>query len=70
MINLNIFNFEGYQVAKLKEIESQLTASDYKEFLTFLTGQTMTIDPNGDTLIFYSDISSFLTGLKRAFIIY
>lgn len=66
MIKLNLFEFERYLVVKLKDIESQLTASDYKSFLAFLTGQTMMIDDDRNTLIFYSDIAKFLVKFKKA----
>lgn len=69
MIKLNIFNFEGYQVIKLKDIESKLTANDYKKFLGFLEGKTMTIDKNNNTLVFYSDLVRFLNRPKINFTI-
>ena len=54
-----IFDFEGYQVIKLTDLESKLNNSDFTSLLSILDGKTLTIDKNGNTLIFYTDISSF-----------
>lgn len=68
MNKLNIFDFEGYQVVKLSEIDKLLSASDYQDFLKFLEGQTLTIDKDYNTLVFYSDLARFLGLIKKPFI--
>jgi hypothetical protein len=55
-----IFDFEGYQVIKLTDLESKLNESDFTSLLSSLDGKTLTIDKEGNTLIFYSDISGFV----------
>jgi hypothetical protein len=54
-----IFDLEGYKVVKAIDLESKLTKSDYESLLNSLDGKTLTIDKDGNILIFYSDIAYF-----------
>jgi len=54
-----IFDFEGYKVVKLIYLESKLIESDYSSLLSSLDGKTLTIDKDGNILIFWSDIANF-----------
>lgn len=56
----NIFEFEGYQVLKLKDLKKELTTEAYNHFVEFLKNKTLAIDENADTLVFYSDYKSWL----------
>ena len=58
-----IFDFEGYQVIKLTDLESKLNENDFTSLLSSLDGKTLTINKEGNTLIFYSDISGFESNL-------
>jgi len=54
-----IFDFERYQVIKLDDLQPKLSQDDFINLLDTLEGKTLTIDKDGNTLIFYSDIAGF-----------
>jgi hypothetical protein len=58
-----IFDFEGDQVIKLIDLADNLTPLDYRRLLSTLAGKTLTVDKDGNTLIFWSDVRNFLKEL-------
>lgn len=54
------FDWQGYKVVKLTDIERHLSELNYELFLASLEGSTLCVGEDGETLVFYTDIYNFL----------
>ncbi len=52
------------ETVKLTSIESHLTKAKYIKFCEFMRGQTITINKEGETIIFLRDIERFLNNYQ------